>query len=98
LDCAAPFSAISRKGPHEHSASRQKQPFQPSIRLPLRRIEILTKSLVRFENNIFAVLSFESSDRKMTARDRLEVVNKSIVDCSASERTYHRNSLRSGLL
>jgi hypothetical protein len=67
-------------------------------RLLLRCAEILTKALVRVENNIFAILSFKSSDGKMPARDRLEVVDKCIVDGSSSERTYDRNSLRGSLL
>jgi hypothetical protein len=50
------------------------------------RSEILTKVLVRSENNIFAILSFKSPDGKMAARDRLEVVDKCIVDGSTSER------------
>ena len=34
----------------------------------------------------------------MAARDGLEVVDKSVVDGSSSERAYDRNSLRGGLL
>ena len=62
------------------------------------RSEIATKALVRTENNIFAVLSFKSSDGKMAARNRLEVVDKCIVDGSTSECAYDRDSLRSSLL
>jgi hypothetical protein len=34
----------------------------------------------------------------MAARDRLEVVDKCVIDGVSSERTYDRNSLRSSLL
>jgi hypothetical protein len=34
----------------------------------------------------------------MAVRDGLEVVDKSVVDGSSSERAYDRNSLRGGLL
>ena len=67
-------------------------------RLLLWCADILTKALVRIENNIFAILSFKSSDGKMAARDRLEVVDKCVIDGVSSERTYDRNSLRSSLL
>jgi hypothetical protein len=60
--------------------------------------EILLKPLVRLGNNIFAVLSFKASNGKMTERDRLEVVHKYIVDGSASESAYDRDSLRGNLL
>jgi len=62
------------------------------------RSGILTKVLVRSENNIFAVLSLKSADGKMTARNRLEVVDKCIVDGSASERANDRDGLRCSLL
>ena len=47
---------------------------------------------------IFAVLSFKSSDGKVASRDRLEVVDKCIVDGSASERADDRDGLRGSLL
>jgi len=58
----------------------------------------LAKALVHIENKIFAVLSFKSSDGKVASSDRLEVVDKCIVDGSTSKRAEDRDSLRGSLL
>jgi hypothetical protein len=65
------------------TAPSQPRPSVCSFQSERRCAEILTKALVRVENNIFAILSFKSSDDKMPARDRFEVVDKCIVDGSS---------------
>ena len=56
--------------------------------------DILTKLFVHSEDNIFAVLSFKSSNDEMPPSDRLEVIDKCIIDCCAAKRPNNRNGLR----